>query len=269
MINWLVETLRAYPELGDLPCARAGLLGRPEEDRGLQSRQRHRHAAGGCGDRPARHRRAGSDQVRFLPAVPVRGRLWRRTAVLPWTWQGRPEADPLLADRAGVLPAGAVRMRADRRARHGLRGRPLRGLADDFCVDRRRNRPDGPARTRARRAAGLPRRDSGRLCGQLHLRHDRFCHRARAARSEADRRGPAGRLRGIREAARRHDRRQRPGCSLRLSQGRAARLPRRCRERADRQAGARNPPRPQGLRRARAPRRPHHRGRCRYGARAR
>ena len=38
---------------------------------------------------------------------------------------GRAEADPVLGDRAGVVPADAVRVRDDRGARHGLRGRPV------------------------------------------------------------------------------------------------------------------------------------------------
>ena len=130
------------PGARDLPRAGDRLLDRAEEARGLQPRQRDRDAAGGGRDRPARHRGARPDQVDVLPAVPVRGRLRRRTAVLPRPRQGRPEADRVLADRAGAVPAGAVRLREDRRPRRRLRGRPVRGLADDLGVDRRRHRPD-------------------------------------------------------------------------------------------------------------------------------
>ena len=51
---------------------------------------------------------------------------------------------------------------------------------------------------------------------------------------------PARRVRGVREAARRHDRWQRPGRAFRLSQGRGACVPDRRRQRAHRQARARD-----------------------------
>ena len=72
----------------------------------------------------------------FLFAVAT---AWGRSSSAGSSKDG-PEADPLLGDRAGAVPAGADRLREARRARPRVRGRPVRGLADDLGVDRRRHR---------------------------------------------------------------------------------------------------------------------------------
>ena len=207
------------PRAGDLPGAGGGLLDRAEETGGLQPRQRHRDAARGGRDRAARHRgaRARSSRRSSCCSCSPSATAWGRSSSA--AWQGRAEADRVLADRAGAVPAGAVRVREDGRARHGLRGRPVRGLADDLGLDRRRVGPDQPPRPAGRAGPGLPRRDPDRLRRHVHLRHDRLGDRARADRAEADRRGPAGRLRRVREADGWRPGRPGPGRVLRRTGG--------------------------------------------------
>ena len=115
---------------------------------------------------------------------------------------------------------------------------------------------------------GVHRRDPDRLRGDLHLRHDRLRDRARANRAEADRRRPAEGLRRVREAdGRRRRSALDAGRVLRLPAHRAPRLSDRRRERPDRQAGPRAVPGIAHLRRAHSPRRADHRGRRRQRAR--
>ncbi len=81
-------------------------------------------------------------------------------------------------------------------------------------------------RTPGRSGQGLPRRDSDRLRRDVHLRHHRVRDRAGADRPEADRRRPCGRVRRVREADGRRPGRAGPWRLLRLPPGRGACLPR-------------------------------------------
>ena len=121
----------------------------------------------------------------------------RRPAVLPRVGQGRPEADPVLGDRAGPVPDRAHRLRKAGRARPRFCRRSVRRIASDLRVDRCRDGPDQPARDSRRTIQGLPGRDSDRICRHLPVRHDRVRDRPGAAGSEVDPCRPAGSLRRI------------------------------------------------------------------------
>ena len=153
MWQWLVETLRTYPGNRDLPDARARLLGRQVEDRDVQSRRRHQHAARRRARRPARDHDLAPREVHVLSHVPVRRGLRGRPAVLPRPEGRRP-------------PAGAVRgPHVRRRARHrGDRGQVPR---------LRRRRHGGPA-VRRQHDLGRARR--------RHRQHQPARHRRRARR---------------------------------------------------------------------------------------
>jgi hypothetical protein len=229
--------------------AGGGLLDRAEEGRGLQPRQRYCDSADGHRDRPDRDRGAGSDQVDVLPAVPVRGWLRRRPAVLPRSQQGRAKADPVLGDRAVVVPADPIRVRAHGRTRRGIRGRTLCRIPDDLRVDRRCDRPDEPPAGLTGATTVLAQRDPGRLRRFVHLRHGRVRDRAGPARTEAHRRRSTGRLRRVRAADGRWPGRPRPRSPVGLPPDRGTGISNRCRERTDREARARAVPGAADLRR--------------------
>ncbi len=109
MWQWLVETLRSNPEIAIFPDPRARFLGWQAQGGQLQPGGRDQHPAGGCAGGPARDHHLRPCEVHLLSDVPVRGRLRRRSAVLPRA-QGR------------WHPAGAVRSRAVRGGTaHGCR----------------------------------------------------------------------------------------------------------------------------------------------------
>ena len=135
-----------------------------------------------------------------LPAVPLRGRLRRRTAVLPRHRQGRPKQIVFSLIVLAFCLLVPVACALDRRAGRRIRGGPVCRVPDDLGGDRRRVRPDRPPRPDRRGGKGPSGRHPHRLRRHLHLRHDWLRRPAGAARPEADRRRSAGRLRRVRAA---------------------------------------------------------------------
>ena len=212
----------------------------------------------------------GPDQVHLLPDVPVRGRLRRRTAVLPRDRQGRPAPDRLLAGRAGVVPCSCPSCARSSRAwtsgyAAGLyAGSQTISAAIGVATDQ----IERLGLTRRSGEGAVRRCHSDRLRRDLHLRHDRLGRPARAARPEADRRRPAGRLRRVRTATGRRSVGLRARRLLGVSGDRDARLHDRRGVRSDGPAGPRALSRSAHLRRARAPRRSADRRRRRHRPRA-
>ena len=118
-------------------------------------------------------------------------------------------------------------------------------------------------------AQGVPGRDPGRLRSHLHFRHDRVGHHSCPARAEAHWRRPSCRLRRLREADGRRADRPRPRRVLGLPSDRGPRLPHQCGERPHGQARARPVSRTPDLRRAHPARRTAHRSGRRQHAGAR
>ena len=257
--TWFVETLRAHPELTVFLALGIGFGIGPRKVAGVRPRERDGHAPGRRRDRPVGHHRRRPHQERVLPAVPVRGRLRGRAAVLQRHRQGRPQADRLLADRARLLPARAGGLRLDRRAGRRLRGRPVCRVPDHLGVDRRgvgSDRPPWPDRRGGEGPIGCR---PHRVRRHLHLRHDRLGRPAGAARPETDRRRSAGRVCRVRAADGR--RRGLRGRGLfGLPRHRAACLRHRRGVARHRPAGPRALPGSPHLRRASASRRPADRG---------
>ena len=152
--NWLVDTLRSYPELAIFLALAIGFWIGPKKLAGFSARQRHGHAARSRRHRAARHPGARTRQVDVLPDVPVRRRLRRRAAVLPRPQQGRPAADHFLGRRARAVPRScrsSARSSRDstwdtrwastparRRSRRRSASRPTRSTGWDSIRRRRR-----------------------------------------------------------------------------------------------------------------------------------
>ena len=198
----------------DLSRARSRLLLRQVHLQGHRPGIGDLHPDRRRGDWADRHHDQPAAQGVFVPHVPVRRRLRRRAAVRARHRQGRRAAGALLGGPMRVLPDYRRRGRESGRLRSRLFGGPLRGFADHLRVDGAgdgRHQSSGPGR---RPSQGANRRHTGRVRGELYVRHHGLGDRHRHFRPRAAAHRSRRRLQGLRgEAGRRQegDRRARHG----------------------------------------------------------
>ena len=221
--QWIVETLRAYPELALFLALAIGFWIGPKKLAGFS---------------------LGNVTATLLAAVAI-GQLGIQVpgpikstffllflfavgyGVGPQFFQGLSKDGPkqilfslIVLALCLLAPYVCARMAGPRRR---LCGRPLRRFTDDFRIDRRRDGPDQSAGASAGAGEGVPGCDPGRLRSHLHFRHDRVGHHPRPARAAAHWRRSRGRLRRIREDRWAAGRRATtPACSRRIARSRCA-----------------------------------------------
>ena len=233
--QWIVDTLRAYPELALFLALAIGFWIGPKKLAGFS---------------------LGNVTATLLAAVAI-GQLGIQVpgpikstffllflfavgyGVGPQFFQGLSKDGPKQIVFSLIVLAlcllDAIRLRAHRGPRCRLCGRPLRRFADDFRIDRRRDGPDQSAGAVTGAGEGVPGCDTGRLRSHLHFRHDRLGHHPCPARAAAHSRRSRSGLRRIREdrwaAARRPTI---PACSRPIARSRCAHTasPRRAASRA-------------------------------------
>src|SRR5438132_610047 len=119
----------------DFSRARHRLLLRQVHLQGDRARIGDRHPHRRRCDWANRHHDQPAAQGVFVPHVPVRRWLRRRTAIRARDCEQRPAAGDLLCS-AGRIQSGSLRDGCKiRRVRHGVRGRTLLGVADDRGLD--------------------------------------------------------------------------------------------------------------------------------------
>ena len=143
MTDWLIATLRTYPELAIFIALAIGFWIGPKKIAGFSlgnvtATLLAAIVVGQLGN-PDR----GPNQVRLFPALPVRGRLRCRSAILRRPEQGRPAPDHLHRDRLRAVPGIG---------RDGFKARRIStsAMPRAFMRDRKRSRHrSGSRRTRS------------------------------------------------------------------------------------------------------------------------